>query len=559
MRLPPELEAFRIPVAPPPQTAASPKWLGMSADELLVEVRAEKARRSLWDFLRYGWHVIEPGCALEEHWHLKAICDHVQYVLEGWLARRKQWYEDGFDAEVAERSRNLLVNAPPGVIKSRIVSVYAHAWMWLHAPDWRVTALSVNPRVADRDAGYAYDLITSEWYQSSFKPTWEMRGDRTAVRNFGNSAGGWRQSLGWNAKTVGQRGDALIIDDPNDPEEAYSDTKRKAVNSKWKRAHANRVNDQRTSLRLAIQQRTHDDDWSNTFIRECGENLIHLRLPTLFVPEKRCRTSMPVGRDEAGKPIGWCDPRTQPDEVIHPARFTPEVLEYERRLGSMRWAAQHQQDPDAAGGAIFKRRDWRWYKPDGVAAVGVRRPEGCRTEDEIPAIPLPAKMDWYAITVDAAFKKTEDGSRVSVQVWAGRKADRFMIDNVTKPMGFNDTVAAIRYMRAKYPLALRVYIEDKANGTAIVEQLQREMTGVIAVEPKGGKEARAYSVQPGHESHNYYLPEGAAWLEGEVGFMEEVSKFPNGTKDDQVDAMTQVLVEMQMPHDMARTLMLSEF
>lgn len=557
MRLPLELEAFRAPSIPVPSA-----WVTTRPEEIYRESAAELSRRSLWHFLRFGWHVIEPGTPLEEHWHLKALCDHAQWVLEGWLKRRSS---DPRKRLVGRRvPRNILANAPPGVIKSRIFSVYAHAWMWLHAPEWRVTALSVNPRVAQRDAGYAFDLLTSEWYRGWFKPNWEIRGDKSAVSSFENTAGGWRQSLGWGAKTVGQRGDALIIDDPNDPEEAYSDTKRKAVNSKWKRSHANRINDQRTSLRLAIQQRVHYDDWSATFLRETTGSICHLKLPTLFAPEKRCRTEMPVGTDSAGAPIGWCDPRVDAGEVIHPARFTPDVVAFEQRLGPFRFAAQHQQEPDDTSGSMFQRSWFRWWKPDGVGSGG-QRPEGCRQSDECPAIALPLDLDWWATTTDASFKATEDGSRVSVQVWVGKGPDRFLIDCVTKPMGLIETVATILMLRERYNSRAegnwRHYIEDKANGTAAVEQLQREITGVIAVEPKGGKESRGMATQPIVYGGNVYLPEGAEFLElsvdGGEGWLPEVSRFPNGDKDDQVDAFTQVMVEMQVAHDYARTLMLS--
>ena len=520
-------------------------------------VRAEKCRRSLWEFLRHGWHVLEPGTELEEWWHLKAICDHVQWILEGWLARRRKepWGEDV--------PRKGLINAPPGVIKSRILSVYAPAWMWLHAPEWRVIVLSVNPRVTVRDGDYSRTLIQSAWYQTWFKPKWSIRLDKDGSTSYANTAGGSRDSMPWFSRIVGQRADAEIIDDPNDPDEAHSDQKRHAVNGKWDRSHSNRVNDERTSLQLAIQQRVHFDDWSNHFIKQIGlDDLMLLRLPTLFVPERRCMTRLPCndeGRyDRAGKVIGWCDPRTVPEEVLHPIRFPPKVIAQELRKGSFRFAAQHQQSPDDTTGSIFQRRNWRWYKPDGVAATGLKRPEGCRQEDELPSIPLPDKLDWTAMSIDCSFKKTEDGSRVSLQVWAGKGSKRFLLANLTRHMGFWDTVKAARELRAKYTQCYRIYVEDKANGPAVIEELKRTLTGVKEVNPQGGKEARAYACQGSHESGDIYLPEGAEFLEGEVDFIGEVSRFPNGDKDDQVDSMTQLLIEMQISHDMARALMLAE-
>lgn len=545
-------------------------WMAGTAYDLLQAVWAERSRRSLWEFLRHGWHVLEPGTVLEEWWHIKAICDHVQWILEGWLKRRSD--DPATRAEGELVPQNFLCNAPPGVIKSRIISVYAPAWMWLHMPEWRVMCLSVNPRVAARDSDYSRKLIGSDWYQRWFihplpeAKRWSIRADMDADSLYQNTLGGERVSLGWGSRIVGQRSHALILDDPNDPEKAYSDSDRTGVNKRWKNTLANRLNDLRTDLRMGIQQRVHFDDWSAEYIRGCGEELCHLRLATEFDPDKRCTTAMPVGTDEAGAPIGWCDPRTTPGEIIHPARFTPKVIAYEKRLGPLRWAAQHQQNPDDTTGSMFQRQWFKWWKPDGVSAGDAKRPEGCKTAEECPAVPLPTDLEWWALTVDAAFKDTPDGSRVSVQCWAGKGPDRYLIDCITKPMGLTETEQTIRSMRARWEHKAqgnwRVYIEDKANGTAAVEQLQREMTGVIPLEPKGGKESRGYAAQPIVYGGNVFLPEGAEFLlfsiDGGEGWLTEVARFPHGDRDDQTDAMTQLLIEMQVAHDWARTLMLSE-
>ena len=68
---------------------------------------------------------------------------------------------------------------------------------------------------------------------------------------------------------------------------------------------------------------------------------------------------------------------------------------------------------------------------------------------------------------------------------------------------------------------------------------------MIAVQPAGGKVARASAVCPQIESGNVYLPHPAMapWIEA---FIEECAAFPNGAHDDQVDAMTQALIRWNM-------------
>jgi predicted phage terminase large subunit-like protein len=95
-------------------------------------------------------------------------------------------------------------------------------------------------------------------------------------------------------------------------------------------------------------------------------------------------------------------------------------------------------------------------------------------------------------------------------------------------------------MKARWPGAVAVLVEDKANGPAIIETLTKEIPGVIAVDPEGGKVARAYAIQPEQEAGNIHLPDPtiAPWV-GE--FVAECSSFPRGANDDEVDQMTQAI------------------
>lgn len=74
--------------------------------------------------------------------------------------------------------------------------------------------------------------------------------------------------------------------------------------------------------------------------------------------------------------------------------------------------------------------------------------------------------------------------------------------------------------------------------------LRHEVDGLIAVNPKGGKEARAHAVSPQIEAGNVYLPilNLPPWRDS---FIEECAVFPNGAHDDQVDSMTQALLRLK--------------
>jgi predicted phage terminase large subunit-like protein len=134
------------------------------------------------------------------------------------------------------------------------------------------------------------------------------------------------------------------------------------------------------------------------------------------------------------------------------------------------------------------------------------------------------------------------------QVWGCWAADKFLLAQTRGRLDFPKTLGAVRALCAQYPLASPILIEDKANGSAVVSTLQREIAGIIAVDPQGGKEARVHAVAAQIEAGNVYLPHPACfpWV---YEFIEECAGFPNAAHDDQVDALSQALLRfMQHPY-----------
>jgi predicted phage terminase large subunit-like protein len=159
----------------------------------------------------------------------------------------------------------------------------------------------------------------------------------------------------------------------------------------------------------------------------------------------------------------------------------------------------------------------------------------------VTAIVLPDSFMDTLQSWDCAFKDLKSSDYVVGQVWARKSADKFLLDQVRGQMDCPTTIDAIRKLSAKWPRARTKLIEDKANGSAVIQVLRHELAGMIAVQPAGGKVARASAVCPQIESGNIYLPHPAMapWIEA---FIEECAAFPHARHDDQVDAMSQALL-----------------
>lgn len=476
---------------------------------------------TLAEFVSSAWDVLEPSTVLAWNWHLDAVCQHTEALL---LDRK------GPNGEPCPQ--NLLINVPPGSMKSLIFSVFAPAWMWLHRPSWRAIYASGSPSVVTRDSLKCRTLIKSDWYQKTFQPKWSISADQDEKQHFANTAGGFRKGMGAGTSVTGERADFLGTDDPNDAKEIHSKAHRTTINENWwDNAFHNRIADPTASKRGLIMQRLHEEDLAGYVLdKEKGE-WAHLCIQMEFEIEGEKRAAPPGDKVTW---MGWKDPRAEDGELLFPSRFTPKYLAAERlTLGSAGYAGQMQQRPSAAEGNQFKRDHWRFWSPSGLAA---QRPKGTNA---IPPIRYNPGVDHHDLRMgswDCAFKDGDDNDWVvggTIDVVGSR---RIVVERYRKKAGFGETERAVQQqyddMRPD-----EIIIEDKANGSAVIETLTAKIPGVIAVEPKGGKEARAAIMVPKVEAGNWYLPEGAPWLDE---WIDEFAGFPRGKHDDQVDMASQV-------------------
>lgn len=490
------------------------------------KIARERARRSLYEFVKQAWPIVDPGKGLIDNWHVGAICEHLQAVTAGEILR-------------------LLINIPPGHAKSLLVSVFWPAWVWINNPTWQGIFTAYADVLALRDSLKCRSLIQSDWYRANFSVPagWELSEDQNTKGKFDNTKKGFRMARGVDGSATGFRGDAVVVDDPISAQDATSKLERDKVIYWWDVVMSTRLNFPEAGARVVIMQRLHEEDLSGHLITQGGYE--HLCLPSEYDPARRSVTYHKVNGERLQF---FADPRTEAGEPLFPALFTADVLSEARRiLGSDGYAGQHDQNPTPPEGGMFKKKWWRFWRTEGKSETpqGWRRPEW----NQDPARLLPVKLDRVIWSLDAAFKDAKKSDFVVFQVWGCVKADRYLLHQIRARMSFTKTVETARQLSEAFPKAHRKLVEDKANGPAIIDTLQGEISGLIAVNPEGGKEARASAVQPQVESGNCFLPEGAEWVEDFIG---EWGRFPLGKNDDQVDCGTQALLDLTPTSDANR-------
>jgi predicted phage terminase large subunit-like protein len=416
--------------------------------------------------------------------------------------------------DVAEgRCERLIITMGPQEGKSERVSRRTPLWLLIRNPELRIAIASYEHGVARRwgrairnDIAEHPTLGLTVRPDTSAAQEWQLNGSRGGV-----------YCTGIGGALTGRAVDVLIIDDPiKDRKQADSATYRDNVWDWW-------TNVARTRLApgapvIIILTRWHEDDLAGRLLAEDDSQwrLINIPAQANHRPEKG--QTDPLGR----QPGEWM--------VSARGRTVQQWEQIRKDVGERVFTALYQGAPAPDSGDVFKREWWKFY----TAAQWIERADGSR---------MGLGFDEICQSWDMAFKDSESTDFVVGQVWGRRGADAYLLHQVRGRLSFTDTVQAVRGVRALWPQALAIYIEDKANGPAVINSLRRRVSGLIAVEPEGSKLARARAVSPFVQAGNVWLPdvELAPWVDG---LINEAAAFPRSANDDQVDTLSQGLARI---------------
>lgn len=531
---------------------------GISTDLLLTTIQAEKLDRNydllraehssrghyddagvwqggLLSFVRYFWHVLEPATEFVDGWTLAAMCQHLEAVTFGEITR-------------------LLINVPPGFMKSLLTDVFWPAWEWgaMGMPHLRYVTFSYSARLTQRDNDRFAALITSPEYRALYGDVVQVA--NTGIQKVTNLNTGWKVSTSIGGVGTGERGDRVILDDPHNVKEAESELIRTTTVQWFREAMSNRLNNPKTGAIIIIMQRVHEADVSGVIL-DLGLDYVHLMIKMQFDP--RYWLDDKGGAKQTA--IGWSDPRLDLDDLdgctdvlAWPERFdTDDCARIKAEVGPYAFAAQYQQAPAPRGGGIFKTDWWQvWDPPNG------RFPEfeyligsldSAFTEKE--------SNDPSGFTVWGVFRN-EQGKRRIMLVHAWRKHLQFAGNVVPLKNGEHPEI----YRRRAQPhwgliewvadscrrfKVDKVLIEAKASGISASQELRRrhgrEGWGIQLCNVKGDKWARAIAVQATFSQLQVYAPI-RDWSEMVI---EEMAVFPKGKYKDLTDSATQAITHLR--------------
>lgn len=463
----------------------------------------EMAERSLADFTRQAWHVIEPATLMLWNWHLDAISEHLEAVTAGEITR-------------------LVINMPPRHMKSIAVSVCWLAWEWIAHPARRWVFSSYAHALALRDSLKTRRLIMSPWYQARWGDRFKLTGDQNAKERFENSATGFRLATSVGGIGTGEGGDLIISDDPHNVKEAESETVRESTLEWWDQTMSTRLNDPRTGAFVIVMQRVHEKDLTGHVLEQGG--YVHLCLPAEFE-----RAHIYPMTNWPGVTVK--DPRKREGELLWPERFDRKsVDELKVRLGSYGASGQLQQRPSPAEGGVYKRAWFRRWQAG--------------------ALPRFIRLIW---SWDTAVSEEDTAAFTVGGLWGEAEAGFFRLAHFRARVEYPELKAAVRDCYNRRQTAA-ILVEDKSSGQQVVQELKRVDLSPLG-EPKpvklpvigvkvtrNDKLVRARAVSPLAEAGLVWIPEEAEWVEP---WLHEVCTFPNSEYADQVDEMSQALAYLK--------------
>ena len=429
---------------------------------------------------------------------------------------------------------NVMINMPPRHSKSSYATQLFPSYYLARNPTRFSMTASYNSQLAT-DFGRQQRLYLQHEETEMVFPDFALAKDSRAQDVFRTTEGGAAFNIGMGATTSGRPATLLSIDDPiKSRKEADSATQRQKAWDYYTSALTTRLQPETTGqspIQIVCYTRWHPDDLGSRIMQTedwAEGRWLHILFPAIM--ETEAAHSRPVSELPRGD--SRYIPQTKINEVdehlrtykpiietaLWPARFPIDELKRKQRMSPRDFAALYMQNPRVVGGNLIKQQWWKLYNPDHMQ---------------------PDDFSQIIVTIDTAFKKTESADYTAMMTLGlTRNGDIHVIDVTRGKWDFPELKAKAIHINNKWRgKGLRaLYIEDKASGQSLIQELRRESgVSVIAHKVTHDKVTRVHAVTPLIESGRVYLPSNAPWYDS---FIEETLSFPSGVNDDQVDVLS---------------------
>lgn len=413
----------------------------------------ELYKKSFYDFVKDFWNTADPSKFVDGKL-IKFYCEVFQYMCRQWVGydnieiNLPKKTKDNEIIDVRQGKQNLCLMVPPRHTKSMIFNVFGPVWLWLSYPI-KAVSISHTGGLAGQMNSKRYAIINSEKFKYYFSDIYLLTNTAGFLKD---ARGGELYSLNRNSFT-GYGGDVIINDDLTNAETARKD-KAEMANawSYYQNTMPSRINDINKCIIMNIQQRLAPNDIAGHIMNDehLREQYVFVTLPAIFQKDTYC--VCPISGDILHFKKG---------DALWPERFgNYDSLRYQ--VGETIFETQYLQNPIAT--------DRTAIKTDMIV------------EKDIVDVPSIDDADMIYSSHDFPVKD-KDSSDFLGSVLAYRVgATLYIKDCLEKKMAFVKSVNYVKQLDTLFPGIIQV-IEDKANGSPILQQLQDEVPGMQAYQP----------------------------------------------------------------------------
>jgi predicted phage terminase large subunit-like protein len=436
-------------------------------------------------FIERSFYELNPTTPFLPNWHIEKIAAELEACRRG-------------------ETKRLIINVPPRSLKSLCASVAFPAWLLGHDPSAQIIAVSYGQQLSDKLSSDCRNLFASPFYQDLFST--RLSTQRQALQEFTTTKNGFRMATSVGGVLTGRGAQFLIIDDPLKPDDALSDTQRKACNEWFDHTLYSRLNNKKDGCIIVIMQRLHEDDLVGHVLGVEPWKVI--RFPAIAEEDESHDIETPYGLHRFQRRAG---------EALHAEREPLEILNHLREaLGEYNFAAQYLQAPAPLGGGMVRAEWFKTYTADDV----------------------PEKFEMVFQSWDTANKPTELSDYSVCTTWGVKEKHLYLLQVIRKRLGYPELKRAVREQAELFD-PQTILIEDRASGTQLIQELAAEgMYAINRYEPAMDKIMRMHSVTSTIENGFVHVPDKAFWL---AEYLHELVTFPKGKNDDQVDSTSQAL------------------
>lgn len=459
----------------------------MGKEELLKDIVPEE-QKMYFDALAeidYEFYVEYVNGDYVHGEHTEYICNRLQQALE------------------SDKAERIIITMPPQHSKSYTITETLPSYFLGTNPNKQVIVIGYSGDFAEK-----FGRRNKEKIMDQGADIFDVHlSNKQAHKDWELEQGGRMISSGVGGQITGERADLMIIDDPiKNRKEANSKRYRDVLWEEWESTLSTRLAEDATVI--LVLTRWHEDDLAGRFLERFGDEWELLNFPALSEGKEK-----DILDREEGEPL-W------------KRQYSKEYLEKRRKeLSSKAWNSLYMGNPNIEEGNQFKSTYFRYFREnDDRTAFILEKPEGKK-------IILKDNCVIFQ-TVDSSFKvKTRNDYTVISTWYLTPNNDLLLYDVYRDKIAVPDLWATLSNVMDRFNPS-KVFVEDKASGTGLIQTAKREGRPVIPISAESDKITRSFNISTYYENRAVYHKAETNWV---ADYEDELNTFPEGTHDDQVD------------------------